>query len=328
MKRLALLFILAAGLQFAHAQKKRNVYHLKENGDRVSKDSADLTRIIEEPDSGSTYFVLKEFYPNGQPRALGKLSAFDPQLIYEGELIRYDKNGKKCSVVNYRDNRPVGKAHYFFSDGRTSRLVDFDGVTVKQHPETIQRTMDDYPFRMIYLADSLNNVLVKDGNGHYKMPLKMFSETIVEEGDYVDGLKEGLWKGKSTSSDLWYNEQFQKGNLISGESFRNGESYTYTFDTEQPVFKGGMQKFYRYVGANVVYPRIAYKNKVTGKVFLSFVIEKDGTVADVKVSRGVSKEIDEEAVRVLSRSPKWVSGKHHGIPVRVKYNIPLSFSLN
>lgn len=328
MKRLVLVILLAAGLKAAHAQKKQNVYFFKDNGDRVLiKDSADMVRIIEEPDSGSKYFVLKEFYGNDQPKAVGKLSAFDPQLIYEGELIRYDKDGKKYSVVNFTGNKPVGKAHYFFPDGKTSRIVDFDNVNVKQGPETIRRTIDDYPFRMIYVADSLGNVLIRDGKGHYKMPLEIFGQTMEEEGDYVDGLKEGVWKGTSKSGDLGYSEQFEKGNFISGKSFKDGKSYAYTWDAEQPVFKGGMQKFYRYIGENVVYPRTSFKAGVTGKVYLSFVIERDGTVDDIKVIQGVNDAIDAEAVRVMTKSPKWVPGKQHGIPVRVKYNIPIKFSL-
>ncbi|WEK20948.1 MAG: TonB family protein [Candidatus Pedobacter colombiensis] len=95
----------------------------------------------------------------------------------------------------------------------------------------------------------------------------------------------------------------------------------------QPTFPGGMDKFYKYLSKSIRYPAMAQENNIQGKVFLSFIIEKNGTLTDIKVERKLGYGTDEEAVRVLSASPKWIAGVQNGKFVRVKYNIPISFAM-
>ena len=73
---------------------------------------------------------------------------------------------------------------------------------------------------------------------------------------------------------------------------------------------------------------MAQENNVQGKVFLSFVVEKDGKLTDIQVTRGLGSGTDEEAIRVLKASPRWNPGIQNGKPVRVKYNINVNFTLN
>jgi protein TonB len=95
----------------------------------------------------------------------------------------------------------------------------------------------------------------------------------------------------------------------------------------QPAFPGGMGKFYAYLRKSVKYPPMATENNIQGKVFLSFVVEKNGDLTDIKVDRKLGGGTDEEAIRVLKASPRWTPGIQNGNPVRVKYNIPISFAL-
>jgi TonB family protein len=96
----------------------------------------------------------------------------------------------------------------------------------------------------------------------------------------------------------------------------------------QPSFPGGMDKFYQYIGKAVRYPVEAQKNNIQGKVFLSFIVEKDGTLTDIKVERKVDPSLDAEAIRLVKGSAKWLPGKQDGKPVRVKYNLPIAFTLS
>ena len=89
-----------------------------------------------------------------------------------------------------------------------------------------------------------------------------------------------------------------------------------------------MPAFYKFLGENIKYPEQAKKTNVQGTVFVSFIIEKDGSVSNVKTVRGLGAGTDQEAERVLGLSPNWVVGIQDGKPVRVKYNIPVKFSLN
>jgi len=103
--------------------------------------------------------------------------------------------------------------------------------------------------------------------------------------------------------------------------------YDFVSITKQPEFPGGMDKFYKYLAANFKYPAGARKNNIQGKVFLSFIVEKDGQLNDIQVMRALGGGTDEEAVRLLKESPKWTPGYQGDSPVRVKYNIPITFSL-
>lgn len=97
---------------------------------------------------------------------------------------------------------------------------------------------------------------------------------------------------------------------------------------KQPEFPGGIEKFYQYLGKNIKYPKMAIDNNVSGKVFLSFIVEKNGDLSDIQITRGLGSGTDEEALRVISQSPKWNPGIANNAPVRVKYNINVNFNLN
>ena len=94
-----------------------------------------------------------------------------------------------------------------------------------------------------------------------------------------------------------------------------------------PEFPGGEEALYKYLAENIKYPEKAKNNKVEGRVYITFVIEKDGTVSDAKVLRSVNEELDAEALRVINAMPKWKPGTQRGVPVRVQYNIPITFKL-
>jgi len=94
-----------------------------------------------------------------------------------------------------------------------------------------------------------------------------------------------------------------------------------------PQYKGGMNQFYRYLAKTVKYPAEAREKKIQGKVLVSFVIEKNGSLADVKAKSKFGHGLEEEAVRAIRNSPKWKPGMQKGKPVRVMYTVPVNFTL-
>ena len=97
---------------------------------------------------------------------------------------------------------------------------------------------------------------------------------------------------------------------------------------EHPAeFPGGIEKFYTYLQNTMKYPAVARENNVQGKVFLQFVVEKDGSLTDIKVVRGIGRGCDQEAMRVLKASPKWKPGEQNGRVVRSTYTVPINFTL-
>jgi periplasmic protein TonB len=99
------------------------------------------------------------------------------------------------------------------------------------------------------------------------------------------------------------------------------ESYKYNTIEKKPEFPGGMEAFFKYIGNNYKTPKVS---NLSGKIYLNFVIEKDGSIVEVKVLRDLGYGTGEEAVRVLSESPKWSPGMQNGQPVRVMFNLPIS----
>ena len=94
-----------------------------------------------------------------------------------------------------------------------------------------------------------------------------------------------------------------------------------------PEYPGGDQAMMDFVAKNVQYPQEARDKEISGRVLVSFVIEKDGSIADVKVVKGIGGGCDEEAVRVVKAMPKWKPGKDKGKPLRVSYMMPFTFKL-
>lgn len=97
---------------------------------------------------------------------------------------------------------------------------------------------------------------------------------------------------------------------------------------DKPEFSdGGAAGLMRYLSTNIKYPTIPQENGVQGKVTVQFVVNKDGSIVDVKVLRGVDPYLDKEAVRVISSMPRWKPGKQRGVPVRCKFTVPVTFKL-
>ena len=94
-----------------------------------------------------------------------------------------------------------------------------------------------------------------------------------------------------------------------------------------PEYPGGDQAMMDFVAKNVQYPQEARDKEISGRVLVSFIVEKDGSIADVKVVKGIGGGCDEEAVRVVKAMPKWKPGKDKGKPVRVSYMMPFTFKL-
>lgn len=105
------------------------------------------------------------------------------------------------------------------------------------------------------------------------------------------------------------------------------ENKVFDIVEQQPLFPGGPAALMKYLSENTKYPVVAQENGVQGRVTVQFVVEKDGSISDVHVLRGVDPSLDKEAVRVVKSMPRWTPGKQNGITVRVNYRVPVLFRL-
>lgn len=100
------------------------------------------------------------------------------------------------------------------------------------------------------------------------------------------------------------------------------------FPDVEAGFPGGFIEMSKWINKNIVYPEISLEMMDQGKVYISFVVEKDGTITDIKIDRSISKELDKEAKRIVRLMPKWVAGETKGEKVRTRCSLPINFSIN
>ena len=107
------------------------------------------------------------------------------------------------------------------------------------------------------------------------------------------------------------------------------EEETKVFDVveQMPQFPGGPNALFEYLSKNIKYPVVAEENGIQGRVIVTFVVERDGSITDVKVAKSVDPSLDKEAQRVVKSMPHWIPGKQNGSAVRVKYTVPVTFKL-
>lgn len=105
------------------------------------------------------------------------------------------------------------------------------------------------------------------------------------------------------------------------------DSLVFVVVEESPEFQGGDQARIEYLIKNINYPKKARKAGIQGTVYITFIIEKDGKVSNVRILRGIGGGCDEESLRVVKNMPKWKPGRQRGKNVRVQYNMPLKFTL-
>ena len=115
-----------------------------------------------------------------------------------------------------------------------------------------------------------------------------------------------------------------RGDGYAGEA---ADTVTFSVVENNPEFPGGEDALYKYLAENIRYPEQAKKENVQGRVFVRFVVDKDGSVVNSEVLRGIGNGCDEEALRVVNAMPKWTPGKQRGKAVRVWYNLPIIFKL-
>ncbi|MCK4360962.1 MAG: energy transducer TonB [Bacteroidales bacterium] len=105
------------------------------------------------------------------------------------------------------------------------------------------------------------------------------------------------------------------------------EAQIFTVVESMPSFPGGDKARIRFLNENIAYPTMARESGIQGRVYVTFVVERNGIVTDVKILRGIGGGCDEEAIRVVKAMPKWIPGKQRGKPVRVQFTLPIKFTL-
>lgn len=217
---------------------------------------------------------------------------------------------------------------YFNSDWEETGAADFDYFRKSFNSDGVWTVIDYYKSGAVQMTGSYKSKKEKKRNGYFTY----FRENgqINNSGQYKKDKKVDEW--------IYYHEN---GNISSKEFFKKDKLQSYKFFEEDgtekqgdydyetpPQYPGGMEEMYKFMGDEIAYPQQALDNNIQGKVYVRFVVDKDGSLTDIEVINGVHSLLDREAVRVISMMPKWNPGKQHNRAVRVRYTIPINFTIN
>lgn len=251
-----------------------------------------------------------------------------------GKLLAYTEYGvgNKASLIKKYDLNGVVRDITVVSDSATLHLSWYDNGQIQTVTEMPAVKSNEYQERMFFNAWNRDGTqIVKDGDGYWKSVTRISaSKLLTEEGAVSKGRKSGKWHGKWADGTLHYEETYDdKGKLQQGTAYEDGAKRTYDNAIVQPQFKGGLNKFYKFLAENIQYPMDAAQRRITGRVYLSFVVCEDGSMCDYKVENGIGFGLDDEALRVVKKmSGMWEPGMMRGKVVRVKYNLPINFQMN
>ena len=178
----------------------------------------------------------------------------------------------------------------------------------------------------LYLTSNLNSFL-KTKKRFIMMTKTTSTNTQWIKKALVAPLFLGLFMFATTTSAQVVTEKEQQTNEVLEQkvNLQEPKSDIYNAVEKRPEFPGGIQAFYDFIGKNYKIPNV---KDLKGRVYVQFVVEKDGSLTDIKSVRDIGHGTGEEAVRVLKLSPKWIPGEQDGKPVRVQYSLPISISGN
>jgi Periplasmic protein TonB, links inner and outer membranes len=296
---------------------QEDITYWKNTGVRVDhRDSADYIRVIVPPGAGRELPHLVEYFPNEQVKKVGVILDGRNTRSFQGPVVEYYEDGQKRSEEFFDEGKRVGEGRYYYQNGRLKKLMRYGkGSSVPAMGPT-----DAAADTLVNYFDSLGNVLVTAGNGF----VRETDDEDYEEGHYRNGLRDGEWTGSFMKGKYTFSERYENGVVVSGVSRDTaGHSYPYENRGTPPEYPGGIRGLMQFVAGNYRYPPAALAAGVNGMLIFGFVVERDGSIAEIKVTQDLGYGTGAAGVQVLKRARKWKPGYQRGVPVRVSYMLPV-----
>jgi len=315
---------------------------------KINYDNGKLIYLI--PDT-SEYVIKKNFEwvkskLDIQPRYLGSMAEFNKILM---QNINYPATARRMKTE--------GTFYFVFEIDTTGKAVNLDvkndiGETCAQEalhafkkiPNlwlSAQKGREKFYSRFavpisFFLNDG-SEMLSSSKQQLINLPVATLFDTVkISAFDRLYYDPPSVYSFKSTPKSAYPDSVYQKDTVISGFPY-NKSLHTamadsgkniFTVVEEMPGYPGAEPDLFEFLQKNIKYPPEARENGIQGRVYVTFVVDSTGNITDAKILRSLSKECDEEVLRIVNLFPKWKPGKQDGVPVNVQYNLPVNFTLS
>lgn len=311
----SLLFLLISNIGFSQVSKNNELIlsttdklvYLDSISQPTKSNDYVYIRVIKDSKLPLKSYTVQEYYRSGEMRMEGT-SETNSGNTKEGIVTYYYKNTNKKSLTNYVKGRINGIYLEWYENG--SKKLEGENIEDEKKKTSM--------LKINQFWDLYGVQKVVDGNGFFEDK----DEKEYSKGEVKNGFKDGIWEGSLKNSQITYKETYKNGKLISGESLdKNKVTYNYTEIETKPEYKSGIMNFYHYVSKNYRMPNV---QGLKGKVYVTFVVDKDGKIVEPKVLRDLGYGTGEEAIRILKNCDNWTPGEQRGQKVRCTYSLPIT----
>jgi TonB family protein len=267
------------------------------------------TQITSNKAEYATLLISKQF--NIEPATVFTQHFFNHSTL-KSRIIMLSKNpSKKTALLKYVLLAPLFFVMLVASSFTVDKNTNLQTVLDKMENNISQNTITKSNFLSpIVKIEHVGNII------EYKTTEKQENNTITSLNF--------LPNGEDIQVDNFHFPNSQKDTFPQGKNPKT----IFTVAEQNPEFVGGTKELYRWLGSKIKYPKGAQRANVSGRVFVKFIVEADGSINDVKIMKGIGFGCDEEAVRVVQNMPKWNPGIQNGRPIAVYYNMPIVFKLD
>ena len=342
-RQLTALFLSVLLLQPAYSQEPKNTHTFKIIGSKriMVYLPAQIEMRVEYDTASIDHLYITEYNPNGFRKT-------KTRLLFKGEkfnLERISKSIEKGELLmdgiqtDYKDNNSIG-SELLYKEEKLQRSTFFYPNGNKQISFFGDEDTLNGQFKMWFPDGQLSF------SGNYKNNIKdgeflQFDQsgTVLKKGIYQEGkLISGVAVNQDVPVKSWPSLSF----ILTDQSLElkyepavsqlseRSDSVLTSISSDNlsegaPEFPGGQLALRKFIAYNVRYPVLAQEKGITGKIFVGFIVEADGSITHVAVKKGVHPVLDEEAVRVVKLMPRWIPGTKDGKTVRVEYTVPVNF---